>query len=104
MPFEIYRPRAKAKNSPKSIVRLSKTTIVLNKVAREQLNTPEYVELAFDKDTNTIRIKPSIIAVGSALKKTKVLAPGFFGQFEISAAGTYFAEHNQDENALFVNL
>lgn len=101
MAFEIYHPRARAKNKL-IIVRLSKFSIVLNKVAREQLNTPEFVELAFDKDTNTIRIKPS--TGGNALKKTKVLAPGFFKQFEISASGAYSAEYNQDENAIYVNL
>jgi hypothetical protein len=101
MPFEIYHPRAKAKPI---IVRLSKTTIVLSKVAREQLNTPEDVELAFDKVTNTIRIKPSAAEGGSALKKTKLLVPGFFKQFEISATGTYSADYNAEENALFVKL
>ena len=104
MPFEIYHPRAKQRKYKPIIVRLSKLSIVLNKVAREQLNTPEFVELAFNKDTNTIRIKSSTIAGGNALKKTKVLAPGFFKQFEISATGTYFAEYNQDENAIYVNL
>jgi hypothetical protein len=104
MPFEIYHPRAKTKDNPKLIVRFSKTSFVLNKVARVQLNSPAFVELAFDKDTNTMRIRPSTIAGGNAMKKTKVLAPGFFKQFEISAMGTYFAEYNQDENALYVNL
>jgi hypothetical protein len=105
MPFEIYRPRAREKKNPKPIiVRLSKTAIVLNKVAREQLNTPEYVELAFDKDTSSIRIRPATIDGGNAMRKTKVLAPGFFKQFEISVTGAYFAEYNQEENALYVQL
>lgn len=104
MDFQIYRPRTKAKEDPKPIVKLSKTTFILNKVAREQLNTPEYVELAFDKDTNTIRIRPSTVDDGNALKKTKVLAPGFFEDFEISSPGAYNAKYNQGENALYVNL
>ncbi len=104
MSFEIYHPGAKKEATKPIIVRLSKTSFVLNKVAREQLNNPEFVELAFDKDTNTIRIRPSTIAGGNALKKTKVFALGFFKQFEISPTGTYFAEYNQDENALYVKL
>jgi len=105
MAFEIYHPRTRAKEKSKPIiVRLSKTSLVLNKTAREQLNTPEYIELAFDKDTNTIRIMPTTMAGGSALKKTKVLVPGFFKEFDISAPGAYFAEYNQDENALYVKL
>jgi hypothetical protein len=103
MAFEIYHPRMRAKEKSKPIiVKLSKTSFVINKVAREQLNAPEFIELAFDKDTNTIRIKPS--TGGNAVKKTKVLAPGFFKQFEISVTGNYFAEYNQDENALYVKL
>jgi hypothetical protein len=105
MPFEIYHPRTRAKEKSKPIiVRLSKTSIVLNKVAREQLNNPDFMELAFDKDTKTIRIRPSAIEGGAVLKKTKVLVPGFFKDFEISAPGAYFAEYNQDENALYVKL
>lgn len=103
MPFEIYHPRARAKEKP-IIVKLSKTSLVLGKVAREQLNNPEHVELAFDKATNTIRIKPSTADGGIALKKTKLLVPGFFRRFEITAAGTYSAEYNAEENALFVKL
>jgi hypothetical protein len=105
MPFEIYHPRTRAKEKSKPIiVRLSKTSLVLNKVAREQLNGPEFIELAFDKGTKTIRIRPSTIDGGNALKKTKVLVPGFFKDFDISAPGAYFGEYNQDENALYVNL
>jgi hypothetical protein len=103
MSFEIYHPRAKAKAKP-IIVRVSKTAIVLNKIARVQLDSPEYVELAFDQDTNTMRIRPSTIAGGSAVKKTKVMAPGFFKQFGISATGAFYAEHDDAENALYVKL
>jgi hypothetical protein len=93
MPFEIYHLRAKTKAKP-IIVKISKTSLVLSKVARAQLNNPEHVELAFAKDTNTIRIKPAAIGSGIALKKTKVLVPGFIKHFEITAAGKYFAEYN----------
>jgi hypothetical protein len=103
MSFEVYHPRTRATTKAKSmVVRLSKNSIVLNKVAREQLNAPE-VELAFDEDANTIRIKPSIDG-GSAIKKTKVVASGFFKHFEVSATGAYPAEYNQEENALYVKL
>jgi hypothetical protein len=62
------RATTKAKNL---VVRLSRNSIVLNKVTREQLNRPEYLELAFDTGTGTIRIRP-------AGKKTKVASRGFF--------------------------
>jgi hypothetical protein len=103
MPFEIYHPRAKTKEKT-IMVKLSKTSLVLSKVAREQLSNPEHVELAFAKDTNTIRIKPAVIGSGIALKKTKLLVPGFIKRFGITAAGKYSAEYNAEENALFVKL
>jgi hypothetical protein len=103
MVFEIYHPITKKEKVPKPIVRLSNNSLILNKVSREQLNSPERVELAFDSDTNIMRIRPSADGENT-VKKTKVAAPGFFKQFEISATGKYFADYNQDENALYVNL
>jgi hypothetical protein len=97
MKFEIYKPRIK--KEAKSIVSLSKNSIVLNKVAREKLNASS-IELAYDRDTNIIRIKPS--ADGQTVKKTKVFARGFFNQFNITKKGRFAAEFK--ENALFVDL
>ncbi len=104
MPFEVYRPRALKKDAPKPAVRLSKSSLVLNKVAREQLNTPEYVELAYDKNTKMIRIRPSDKNAGIALKKTKVFAKGFFNNFKIQSVGTYDARYELEGNELYVSL
>jgi hypothetical protein len=104
MTFEIYHPRMRAKEDPKLIVRLSKSSLVLNKVARETLESPEYVELAFDKDTSSICIRPSVKPGGIALTKTKILAKGFFDYFDIHAQGNYFASYDPGENALLVSI
>jgi hypothetical protein len=104
MAFEIYHPRMRAKEGPKPIVRLSKSSLVLNKVAREALASPEYVELAFDKDTNSICIRLSAKPEGIALKKTKILAKGFFDYFNIKTQGNYFASYDPGENALLVSI
>lgn len=100
MAFEVYKPRAeKAGKLP--VVSLSKNSIVLNKVSREKLDT-EKIELAYDLDSNVIRIKSS--EDGQVMKKTKVFAKGFFNHFNISKPGKYTAEYNQEENALYVDL
>ncbi len=100
MAFEIYKPRGE--RVPKlPLVTLSKNSIVLNKHAREKMNT-EKVELAYDKDTNTIRIKAT--EDGQSIKKTKVFSRGFFNHFNILNKGKFQAEYDETQNALFVNL
>ena len=105
MSFEVYRPRIRATTKAKaSVVRLSKLSLVLNKVAREKLNNPEYLELAFDSDASTIRIRPADKVGGVSVKKTKVTAKGFFESFKISDIGNYIADYNAEENALYVKI
>lgn len=100
MAFEVYKPRGeKAGKAP--LVSLSKSSIVLNKISREKLNA-DSIELAFDNDTNTIRIKAS--PDGQTLKKTKVFAKGFFNHFGINKKGKFQANYDENENALFVEL
>lgn len=100
MAFEVYKPRGeKAEKLP--LVSLSKNSIVLNKTAREKLQA-ENVELAFDRETNTIRIRSS--KDGQIIKKTKVFARGFFNHFGIDKKGKFTARYSEDENALYVNL
>jgi len=100
MSFEVYRPRGeKLEKAP--IVSLSKNSIVLNNVAREKLNSTN-IELAYDKETGTVRIAAS--DHGMPLKKTKVFGKGFYNQFSINKRGKFKAEYNPEENALYVNL
>ncbi|HBC91830.1 MAG TPA: hypothetical protein DCZ10_02720 [Pelotomaculum sp.] len=100
MAFEVYKPRGeKAEKAP--LVSLSKNSIVLNKLSREKLQT-ENVELAFDTDTRTIRIKA--VAEGQAIKKTKLFARGFFNHFGITTKGKFPAVFNNEENALYVKI
>lgn len=100
MPFEVYKPRGE-RTEKALIVSLSKTSIVLNNVAREKLDT-EAIELAFDTDTNTMRIKST--DKGMIIKKTKVFGKGFFNQFGINKKGKFVAKYDPDERALYVNL
>ena len=101
MTFEIYTPRrGKQSNGKKqAIVSLSRNSIVLNKLAREQLNATN-IELAYDPDTNKIRISPS--EEGMDMKKTKVYAAGFFKRFDIKDRGKFAADY--DQGALYVDL
>lgn len=103
MAFEVYVPRrgggrvaGKLKKTP--ALRLSKTSLVLNKPAREALGA-ESIELAYDPDTKTIRVSPN----GSIpIKKTKVFAKGFYNAFGISSSGIFPAELK--EGSLFATL
>jgi len=81
MAFEVYTPKKrKRREEPKPVVSLSKSSIVLNKVARKTLPADRY-ELAFDRERRIIRLKPS--PDGVFVKKTKINARGFFKQFDI---------------------
>jgi hypothetical protein len=107
MAFEVYTPRSRSKEKePDTSIKISKNSIVLNKNVRGLIQQPEYVELAFDCETSTIRIRP--VAKGDGkdiqLKKTKVYAKGFLEHFQINNYGKHLADYNQEENAIFVTL
>ncbi|MDD4170255.1 MAG: hypothetical protein PHD36_08420 [Desulfotomaculaceae bacterium] len=100
MAFEIYKPRGE--RVPKlPLVTFSKNSIVLNKHAREKLNA-EKVELAYDSETNVVRIKAS--DEGQNIKKTKVFGRGFFNHFDIEIKGKFLADYDENERALYVSL
>lgn len=100
MAFEVYKPRG-GRNERIPVISLSKSSIVLNRVAREKLNSSN-IEMAYDRENNIVRIKAS--ENGVPLKKTKVFGKGFFNQFGISKRGKFKAEFNPDERALYVDL
>lgn len=101
MPFEVYKPRGE-KQEKAPIVSLSKTSIVLNNVAREKLGTNR-IELAYDKDNKTIRIK-AVDEGGMEIRKTKVFGKGFFNQFDIVKKGKFEARYEPGERSLYVKL
>ncbi|ACA59010.1 hypothetical protein [Candidatus Desulforudis audaxviator] len=102
MAFEVYTPKKrKRREEPKPVVSLSKSSIVLNKVARKTLPADRY-ELAFDRERRIIRLKPS--PDGVFVKKTKINARGFFKQFDIDYKGKFTADYRPEEQALFVEL
>lgn len=101
MAFEVYKPRGE-KEGKLPLVTLSKNSIVLNKQAREKINA-EKVELAYDRDSNTIRIKATENG-GQFIKKTKVFGKGFFNYFDINKRGKFVAKYDESENALYVEL
>lgn len=98
MAFEVYKPRGeKAEKAP--MISLSKNSIVLNNVAREKLGGNK-LELAFDRDTNTLRIR-AVEDGGLEMRKTKVFGKGFFNQFGINVKGKFEARYEPEENALY---
>jgi uncharacterized protein YtpQ (UPF0354 family) len=105
MPFEVYKPRSKGEEKePKLIVSLSKNSIVLTKPVREKLQHPEYLELAYDNESATIRIRPSTEDQGMPIKNTKISAKSFYDHFNVSTYGKFLADYNTEENALYVSL
>lgn len=101
MAFEIYKPRGE-KQEKAPIVSLSKTSVVLNNIAREKL-AADRIELAYDRDTRTIRIR-AVDDGGMEIRKTKVFGKGFFNQFGITQKGKFEAKYNPDEKALYVQI
>ncbi len=101
MAFEIYKPRGE-KQEKAPIVSLSKTSVVLNNIAREKLDT-DRIELAYDRDNKTIRIK-ALDEGGMEIRKTKVFGKGFFNQFGIVQKGKFEARFDPDERSLYVEL
>ena len=101
MAFEVYKPRGE-RSEKLPLVSLSKNSLVMNNKAREKLNMPATVELSFDRDNNTIRIKPS--KGGLSVKKTKVFAKGFYNYFGISKKVRYAAVFSDADDALYVNI
>lgn len=99
MAFEVYKPRFEKE----ATVAISKNHITLNKKLLDKFNT-RYVELAYDPETKTIRIKPSVNESGLVLNKNKIGARGFFKHFNIEQKGKYSAVYNDNENALYVRL
>ncbi len=101
MAFEIYKPRGERQEKA-PIVSLSKTSIVLNNIAREKLGT-QRIELAYDRASQTIRIR-GVTEGGMEIKKTKVFGKGFFNQFGIDKKGKFEALYEESENALYAKV
>lgn len=99
MAFEVYKPRFEKE----ATVAISKNHLTLNKKLMDKLNA-KYIELAFDPDTRTIRIKPSSNENGLVLNKNKIGAKGFFKHFNIEQKGKYSAIYDDNEKVLYVRV
>ncbi|NPV72594.1 MAG: hypothetical protein HPY89_02115 [Pelotomaculum sp.] len=99
MAFEIYKPRVEKD----TFVSISKNHITINKELLSKLNA-NYVELAYDRDTKTIRIKPSTNKNGLSINKNKIGARGFFKHFNIEQKGKFNAVFDDKEKALYIQI
>lgn len=99
MPFEIYRPRSSREN----VVALTKHHIRIGGKLMDKLGCNR-VEVAFDREKNRLRIK-GVEDGGMILNKNKIGARGIFKYFDLeNKKGSYPAEYNEKEKAIFVNL
>lgn len=101
MAFEVYKPRGERQEKV-PIISLSKSSIVLNNVARQKLGRNK-IELAFDRATKTIRIR-AVDEGGLEMRKTKVFGKGFFNYFNIDKKGKFVARYEPNENALYAKI
>jgi len=101
MAFEVYKPRGE-KLEKLPTVSFSKNSIVLNNIARAKIKSLN-VELAYDKETNTVRIR-GVDEDGIQIKKTRLFAKGFYKYFDIHPKGKYEAKYNEEENSLYVDI
>jgi len=101
--FEIYKPRGNRENKKQPVVSLSRASIVLNNVARDILNSPKRIEIAYDDNAKTLRIRP-VSEGGMEMRKTKIFGKGLYNFFGINTKGKFPATFNSDENALYVNI
>ncbi|GBF34525.1 hypothetical protein DCCM_3644 [Desulfocucumis palustris] len=101
MAFEVYKPRGERMERV-PVVSISKSSIVLNNVARQRLDSNR-IELAFDRDTHTIRIQ-AVAEGGIEMKKTKVFGKGFFNHFGITKKGKFEAKYEPNEKAIYAVL
>ncbi|WP_041274398.1 hypothetical protein [Desulforamulus reducens] len=97
MAFEVYYPRSE------NFVSVSKNHITLNRNLVTKLNT-DHVELAFDRETNVIRITGSSPDSGLILNKTRIGAKGFLQYFGIESKGKFPATYNEEENSIYIQL
>ncbi len=101
--FEVYVPRTRgARKEAVPEIKISKQSIVLNKQARNLIQT-DSIELAYDKGNKTIRVRKASES-GLNMKKTKVFARGFLEHFDIREKGKFKADFKEEENALIVKL
>lgn len=101
MAFEVYMPRGE-RMAKIPMVTISGTSLVLNKYSREKLGT-DRVELAYDRDTKTIRIRAAEDGMQS-IKKTKIFSKGFLKYFNINKKNKYEAEFDENEKSLYVKI
>jgi flagellar hook protein FlgE len=100
--FEVYVPRSR---EPKKVdrleIKISKQSIVLNKKARNLMQA-EKLELAYDKDSQILRIRRTDNGIN--VKKTKVYAKGFLDHFDIQDRGKFVADYSEEDSALYVKI
>jgi hypothetical protein len=99
--FIVYKPRGE-RQEKQPIISLSKTSIVLNNISREKLNSTR-VELAYNQYSKMMRIR-AVQEGGMEIKISKLFAKGFYNAFKINKQGKFPATYDEAQNALFVQL
>ncbi len=86
----------------KEIGQIWRNTGTLHNTYYRELNAKR-VELAFDRESNLMRIK-GVTEGGLEIKKTKMFGKGFYNQFNIIKKGKFEARFDSEQKALFVQL
>ncbi|AGL03358.1 hypothetical protein [Desulfoscipio gibsoniae] len=99
MAFEVYKPRSSREN----VVAFTKHHIRLGVKLAAKLSSNR-VEVAYDRDTQELRIK-AVNEGGLLLNKNKIGARGIFKFFDLEGKkGNYEARFDPQEEAIFVDM
>lgn len=103
MTFEVFFPEQETAlfRRKQPVVAIAKSSIRLNKTAYEELGA-ETVELAYDRQRETIRIKK--VAQGFKIQNKKITSKGFFRHFGINVKGRFLAQYDPESESLLVEL
>lgn len=100
MGFEVYKPRIKNTN----LIALTKNHIILKPDILEKLNTNS-VELAYDRNTRVIRIRPADLEEdGFVINNNKIGARGFYKFFDIGIKGKFPFKMDDSDNAVLIDI
>lgn len=100
MAFVEYNP-AKGNLRPGS-AKLTKTHLILSDDMQQKLNST-HVKLAYDPDTQFIRLQPSEDS-GLKMVDGKIQSKGFTKFFNINKRGVFDAQWKEEEKAVYIKL
>lgn len=99
MTFKVYKPHFLGNTNSAS---LNKSQIVISPDLVDCIVDTKFVELAYDDETDTIRITPA--EHGIKIYNGKIGAIGFFRNFRIKTIGQFDAKYSYEDKCIYIML